>query len=332
MDVHKRSTNMCILDNRGKVVKEVRIPGHVSEAVAVLRRLRGVFSVCYEASCGYGYLHDQLRKIARRVVVAHPGQVRLIFHSKRKNDRIDAKKLATLLFLDQVPTVYVPSIEVRSWRSLIEFRHRQVAKRTRAKNGLRAICRTHGIVVPSGKRLWSRDGRRFLAELEFPTEVAALERDLLLDELDILDRQIKRTEGELDRIADRHPGVHLLQTIPGVGPRTAEAMVAYIDDADRFARNKRVGSYFGLVPCQDQSGPANRLGHITREGPSTVRRLLTEAAWQAIRCSPHIRAYFERIAGRDPQRRKIALVATAHFLCRVMHAMLRTGEVWREAA
>ncbi len=70
------------------------------------------------------YVHDQLSRVAKRVVVAHPGQTRLIFRGKRKNDRIDAKKLATLLFLDQVPTVHVPSLDVRSWRNLIEFRPR----------------------------------------------------------------------------------------------------------------------------------------------------------------------------------------------------------------
>ena len=124
-------------------------------------------------------------------------------------------------------------------------------------------------------------------------------------------------------------GSESVRVIPGVGPRTAEAVVAYIDDASRFRRSKQVGSYFGLVPCQDQSANTNRLGHITREGPATVRKLLTEAGWQGIRHSPRIRGYFERVRGDDPKRRKIALVATAHYLIRVMHAMLRTGEVWR---
>jgi len=150
-----------------------------------------------------------------------------------------------------------------------------------------------------------------------------------VEELQHFETQIKRVEKELNAIAEGHAGVFLLRTIPGVGPRTAEAVMAYIDRADRFARNKQVGSYFGLVPSQDQSGDRNRLGHITREGPATVRKLLTEAAWQGIRRSPHIRAYFERVQGGDDQRKKIALIATAHYLLRVMHSMLRTGECWR---
>ena len=121
-------------------------------------------------------------------------------------------------------------------------------------------------------------------------------------------------------------------TIPGVGPRTAEAVVAYVDNPERFSRNKAVGSYFGLVPCQDASAERNRLGHITRQGPGTVRRLLVEAAWQGVWRSARIRAFFERIGQGDPQRRKIAIVATAHYLLRVMHAMLFSGQGWRDPA
>ena len=329
LDVHQFTSTFCILDENGKVVKIVTVRGGRAKLLAALRKIERPFVICYEASCGYGTLHDALRQIARRVVVAHPGQLRLIFRSKNKNDRSDAKKLATLLFLDQVPTVHVPRQEVRAWRNLIEFRTRAVAKRVRVKNAIRALLRGQGIEMPTGKRLWTRPGLAWLANVELPTDEEALQRDLLLDELASHTACLGRIEKMLDAKGQTHPGVYLLRTIPGVGPRTAEAVVAYIDDADRFARSKQVGRYFGLVPSQDRSANVNRLGHITREGPSTVRKLLTEAAWQGIRHCPHLQAFFERIRGDDVQRRKIALVATAHYLVRVMHAMLRTGETCR---
>ena len=109
-------------------------------------------------------------------------------------------------------------------------------------------------------------------------------------------------------------------------------MVAYIDDPHRFRRTHQVGAYFGVVPCQDASAGSNRLGHITKDGPSTARKLLIEATWQVIRYSPKAKAFFDRVAGGKKDRRKIALVATAHYLLRCMLAMLQTGEVWREAA
>ena len=221
--------------------------------------------------------------------------------------------------------------QVRAWRGLVEFRRRTVDKRTRAKNGLRALFRGCGVQsLHPRKGLWAKRGLALLRELELPCAQDRLRRDLLMDELDQYNLQVKRIEAELDRIAQDHAGVALLRTIPGVGARTAEAVLAYIDDARRFARNKQVGAYFGVVPCQDASSDVNHLGHITRQGPATVRKLLVEAAWQAIRRSPTLRAYYQRIRQGKKERTKIALVATAHHLLRVMHALLRTGEPWRE--
>lgn len=329
LDVHLLTSSICILDENGKVVKEMKIPGRWPRLFNQLAKINHPFAICYEASCGYGHLYDRLAQIAKRVVVAHPGHLRLIFRSKRKNDRVDAKKLATLLLLDQVPVIHVPAIEVRDWRSLIEFRNRLVGKRTRAKNGIRALLRGHGIAMPVGKRLWTQKGLGWLERLQLPTSVTTLQRDLLLDELQALDAKVKRVEKELNAIGQTDRGVILLRTIPGVGPRTAEAVRAYIDHPARFTRNKKIGSYFGLVPSQDQSADRNRMGHITKQGPATVRRLLVEAAWQSIRRSEHVRAHFERIMDGDRERKKIALVATAHYLLRVMHSMLLSGESWR---
>ena len=87
-----------------------------------------------------------------------------------------------------------------------------------------------------------------------------------------------------------------------------------------------------MIPCQDASAGSNRLGHITHQGPATARKYLVEAAWQGVYRSPTIRAYFERLLHGRKERRKIALVATAHYLVRCMHAMLVSNRPWQEAA
>ena len=102
----------------------------------------------------------------------------------------------------------------------------------------------------------------------------ALKRDLLVEEIEALSAQIARVQKELKRYSKGNLAVWQLRSISGVGLRTAEAFVAFLDDPHRFANSKRVGSYFGLVPTQDQSGRTNRLGHITREGSASVRHLL----------------------------------------------------------
>ena len=89
-----------------------------------------------------------LSEVADYVAVAHPGLLTLIFRSKHKNDRRDALKLAKLLYIGEVPTVHVPSADVRAWRELITFRRKLVEKRTRAKNGIRGLLRSLGIQAP----------------------------------------------------------------------------------------------------------------------------------------------------------------------------------------
>jgi len=321
---------MCILDDNGRRIKQQTIRGPWDDVIAVVRELEGPLSICFEATCGYGYLYDALRRIAGRVIVAHPGHLRLIFRSKRKNDRVDAEKLAKLLYLDEVPPAYVPSMDVRHWRQLIEYRRRVVDKRTRCKNAIRALLRGSGVAAPRG--LWTRKGLAWLKALAWPDLACRVQRDLLLTELETFNQQVRTVTGVLDQLGRAHPGMTLLQTIPGVGPRTAETIIADVDDPGRFGRTRQLGSYFGLVPSQDASGGYNRLGHITKQGPATARKYLVEAAWQATLRSPTVRAYYQRILNDQPERRKIALVATAHYLLRCMHAMLRSGEVWREAA
>ena len=330
LDVHSKQITICVLNCDGKVQYRWTVRG-LNEMAGVLERLPEPFEACYEASTGYGAVFETLAPIASRVVVAHAASLRLIYRSKHKNDRRDAEKLAKLLYLEAVPTVHVPSAEVRAWREMIGFRSRVVSKRTRAKNGLRNLLRTLAIPAPRHCRLWTIKGLDWLRQLSLTNEMHALKRDLLIEELQTLSSQLKQVEAALERYSANSAAVQLVRTIPGVGLRTAEAVVAFIDDPHRFANSKCLGAYFGLVPSQDQSNEVNRLGHITRQGPSIVRHLLTEAVWQGVRRSPTIRAYLERIQRDDPSRRKIAIVATAHYLVRVMWSMLKTGKIWQEA-
>lgn len=325
LDVYSRQSSLCILNASGGTVNRMQVNGPRAAVVDRLRKLDEPFSVCYEASVGYGQLYESLRPLAAHVAVAHPGKLRLIYGDKRKNDRVDAAKLAKLLLLDMVPRVHVPHVDVRAWRSLITFRQRVLQQLVRAKNQVRGVLREHDLAGP--KWLWSKKQLAWLASLPLHP-VARLKLDLAVEELTSLTAKIKRIERELQAYADRHPAVRLLMTIPGVGIRTAETFVAWVDDVTRSRRTRQLGPYFGLVPCQDASADRNRLGHITRDGPPVMRKLATEAAWTAVKRCPAFRAYFERVVAGKPERRKIAIVATSHRLIRVMGAMMRDGTAY----
>ena len=326
LDVHSKQSSLCILNSAGGTVNQIQIKGPRQAVVERLRSLSEPFSICYEASCGYGHLYEQLRPLAAHVAVAHPGKLRLISQSKRKNDRIDAQKLAKMLLLDMVPTVHVPTVDVRGWRSTILLRQHLMRQLVMAKNQIRAVLREHDIAAP--RWLWSKKALAWLGTLDLYA-ASRLRLELNVFEFKSLSEKIRRVEAELQKYADRTPAVALLMTIPGVGIRTAETFVAWVDDITRFRNTRQLGSYFGLVPCQDASASKNRLGHITRDGPAVMRKLVCEATWTAVKKCPSFRTHFERITAGRPERRKIAIVATAHRMIRVMGAMLRSGEAYR---
>ena len=332
LDIHIKNIFICILNDNGKIERQLKVR-QVDQMMNVLKKLPDRFAVCYEASCGYGHDHELLTPLATRVAVAHPGLLKSIYRSleEERSPRCSAVGEAV---------VHRPGSH-RSrplgrraglGRELIGFRQKLVHQRTRAKNGVRALLRTVLIQALRRPGLWTRDGIAWLKQLEFSQSMHALKRDLLVEEIETLSVQLRRVEKELARFSKDNVSVWQLQSIPGVGPRTAEAIVAFLDDPHRFSHSKRVGAYFGLVPSQDQSGERNRMGHITREGPAVVRQFLAEATWQAVRRSPTVRAYFERIARGETDRRKTAIVATAHYLVRVMWAMLKNGTLWQEKA
>lgn len=337
LDYHVNGSSLCILDSAGKPVKQFRVEGRWPGVVGAIRQLAGEgdgrvaepVAVAFEACGGCGVLYEGLCKVAQRVEVAHPGHLRLIFKSKRKNDRVDAAKLAKLLYCDAIPRAHIPQAEVRQWRRLVELRRVLVMRRAAVKNQVRALLRTLGLESPRG--LFTRKGMEAVGA-QAMDDASALERDLLVEELKAASERVRRVQKELNRLGKNDPRVSLLMSVPGVGERTAEAFVAYVDHIERFGRASQLGSYFGLVPCQDASAGKDRLGHITKEGPSSVRWLLLEAAWQGVRRDAGLRAMFERLCGGKKERKKIAIVAVARHLACAMGAMLRTGEKWRSPA
>ncbi len=133
---------------------------------------------------------------------------------------------------------------------------------------------------------------------------------------------------KLDEIGKADARVRLLDTVPGLGPRTAEAVVAHLDDPRRFKSGKQVAAYGGRVPRQFQSGEDDRRGRITKRGPAVLCKLLVQCAWAMLRYNRWARAVFERLS-RGKARRKQAVVALARRVLVRCWAMLRDGQPWR---
>lgn len=327
MDVHQRSTTFCVFDptaEKGRQYRTLTCPTTAEAIRAVLEPYDGQCRVAFEVGTQAQWIAGIVRPLATEVQVANPSRIPWLFRDGRKNDRLDARKLATLLYLDQLPQVHLPAPDVSAWRALINYRRTLVKRRTTLKNQMRSIVRAFGYVCPY-KSCWTRKGRTWLASLAFDEGRRWMMRTALED-LRRTEGQIVALEGQLDAIAETQPDVALLRTIPGIGPRTAEAIVAFADGVDRFPDRKRFAGYFGMTPTEDSSGSVKRHGHISKRGPSVVRWLVGEAAHRVIVCCPELRAFFHRVRRGRKDRSKKAIVATGRKVLSIAYGMMRSQQ------
>jgi transposase len=293
---------------------------------------RVVIEVCGIA----GWVCDALREMGIEVQVANTNDDAWRWRKvKQKNDRRDALKAAQLSAVNQIREVHIPRIEVRQWRALITFRQQLVRRRGRMKNHLRDLLLREGQILPRGGKCWTQKGVAWLAAMAQPLSEVGLnelwrgELAIELRQLQAVQAEIEVAEEKLDAIAAADPRVRLLRTIPGVGPRLSEAIVALLDQPERFRKSTEVSAYIGMVPKELDSGETQRRGKITRHGSRLVRSLLVEVAWAGLRHNPWVRETYQRISGGKKSRKKIAIVAVGRRLLVRCWAMLRDGTAWR---
>lgn len=335
IDLGKYKSVACVYNRESGEVIFRSITSSREEFARLIERCRPSV-VVIEACTLAGWVHDLCVQLDVPCRVANTASEAWKFkHSKRKTDRDDALRLAELAALNQLPTVTVPSKPVRERRALIATRQALIGRRTAAQNRIRAILLGQGLPAPVGHRAWTEAGRTVLRELAksladcTPDELWRGLIDLRLTELGQTEALIATTESALHRLAQADPATGLLQTIPGVGPRTAETIAAHLDDPKRFSKGKQVSAYAGLVPRQYQSGEMDRRGRITKRGPAILRKLLVECAWAMLRYNDWARTLWMRLTKNGATRKKPAIVALARRLLVRCWAMLRDGTPWR---
>jgi transposase len=293
--------------------------------------------VVIEACLLAGWVHDLCAERGLVCLVANTASEAWKFkHLKRKTDKDDALRLAQLYALGQLPTIALPPPATRQWRALIAYRQTLVGRRVAVQNRIRALFVAQGLPAPRGAKAWTTlglDGLALQAKSLADCGPEELWRGLLglaLAEYRHLVELLDHTEHRLDALAKQDAGVQLLETTPGIGPRTAEAIVAHLHQPERFQSGKQVSAYVGLAPKQYQSGETDRRGRITRRGPALLRKLLVECAWVMLRYNGWARAVYLRLTHGGKARKKQAIVALARKLLVRCWAMLRDRTPWRD--
>ena len=320
-DFHPSVEQIAFLDTETGEYNELRLNHSDGEAEKFYRdlKLRGVqVRVGIEATGHARWFERLLAELNYELWIGDAAQIKAMRVRKQKTDRQDAQLLLKLMLEDRFPRVWIPSMENRDLRQLIWHRHRLVQMRTRIMNQLQAIAMNEGVRRRAG--LWSKRGRAQLETLPLAPWALRRRQDLLKLQ-DQLRTSISELTAAIRQEAEKRPEVLRLMTHPGVGALTALAFVLILGSPDRFRCGKQIGSYLGLIPCEDSSADRRRLGHISKQGNSLLRFLLVEAAQAAVRGDATWRRKFIHLAMR--RERRIAKVAMARKLAVGLYWMWR---------
>ena len=243
-----------------------------------------------------------------------------------KTDANDADLLAEIARTGFCRPVAVKGEAAQSDRMALKARQHLIRQRRDTENAIRGLLASFGHRLPKGV---GKFARRVRAVLEERPDLAGIIAPLLGARAAVMDH-LETLEAEVMERAKASPACQLLMTVPGVGPLTALAFSATIDDPGRFAKSRSVGAYIGLTTRRNQSGEMDWSGRISRHGDGLLRSLLYEAAnslLTRVREAHPLKDWARRIKKRSSHRK--ACVALARKLGVILHRMLVSGEAFR---
>lgn len=331
VDLHKHTITLVVVDQARKVLSRKRFSNLMSLQITEFLKSLGPFALTVEATASYEWFVQLVEPLAARIVLAHPGKLRIIAQSTRKSDNLDAKVLAEMLALDQIPAAYRPTPRQREHRLYVrqrQFLQRQI---TGARNKIRRMLSNHNLDQPN---LFTKSGLAYLEKLSLP----AADRfciDQMLAQWKGFRAQLKKVDEQLDSFAEagceqEKADRKLLRTIPGVGVVTSDVVLAELADWRRFSSIKKVIAYAGLAPGQRESAGKRRALHIEKTGSPLLRCAIVQSAWQLVQRSPRWRVVYEKLKKRTGVKK--AIIAIARRLLGLCYSVLKSQKVYTEPA
>ena len=329
VDLGDQWSHYCILGLEGETLTEGQVrttPQDVAEFFQALNAAR----VVVEVGTHSAWIRDVICSFGHEVLVANPRLMEGSKRRKRKNDRIDANKLARLGRVDpqSLHPMQHRSAEVRQDLVLLRARDALVAARTELINA------TRGLVKSMGRRLPKCSSPSFAQKVEaaVPAEI----REALLPLVRMtaaLSEGIEGYDKKIEKLASEKYGhTALLRQVKGVGPITSLAYVLTLENPERFVKSRDVGPYLGLVPKQEDSGDSQPQLGISKTGDTMLRRLLVGSAQYILGPfgpDTDLRRYGLRLCERGGKNaKKRAAVAVARKLAVLLHRLWVTGEVY----
>jgi transposase len=331
VDLHKQTIVICVVNQAYQVLERRRFAGGETAAIGEWFAGQAPFEVVVEATASYEWFVQLVEPHAARVVLAHPGKLRVIAESTRKSDKVDAHVLADFLGRGMIPTAYRPTPRQREHRRLVRYRHQVQGRITSLKCRIRRILSDYNA---DRRDLFTKAGRTYAAGLKllaadrFVLDQLWLSLDHYVQRLDAAEKALRafaKTDPPSEQQARRR-----LNTIPGVGTITIDVFLAETADVRRFSSQKKVTAYAGLSPgYRESAGKRKDLG-ITHTGSRLLRWVLVQAAWQLVRRDGRWQRIFEALLKR--RGKKKAIVAVARRLLCLMMAVVVNDRPYQKTA
>ena len=329
IDLHMRYSQIRIVDAEGRVVREGRVP-------TTAERLRGAFGdlgpvrILLETGTESEWVAQALEVAGHTVIVADPNYAPMYGELRRrvKTDRRDVAALAEANRRGWYRATHRVSAAQREIRQVLRSRRQLVQMRSGTIALVRSLLRQTGYRLAAG----SAEGvPARLARLTLPAALAATVAPLGRAIATGHRRRSRRSTPGWRPTPRRTRSCSGSGRCPGVGVVVGLTFRAFVDDVHRFARAAQVSAAIGLVPREDSSAERRHRGHISKAGPRELRSLLVQAAWACWRShgSATLRAWVERLAAR--RGRRIAVVALARRLSRILFAVWRDQAVFNAA-
>jgi transposase len=329
VDLGDQWSNYCILGLEGETLAEGQLRT-TQEDVAEFFQGMAPARVVMEVGTHSAWVREAVAGCGHEVLVANPRQMEGPKRRKRKNDRIDAHKLARVGRMDPQSLFPVEhrSTEVRQDLVVLRARDALVAVRTQLINTTRGLAKSMGTRLPK----CSSPSFPRKVEEALPTEV----REALLPLVRLVETLsdcIKVYDERIEKLAtEKYAHTELLRQVKGVGPLTSLAYVLTLEAPERFAKSRDVGPYLGLVPKQEDSGDRQPQLRITKMGDVMLRRLLVGSAHYILGPfgpDTDLRRYGLRLCERGGKNaKKRAVVAVARKLAVLLHRLWVSGEVY----
>lgn len=326
-DVHKKTINYCVKMADGQIVEEGKLRATHDALRQWAGRRREPWCGAMEATLFSGWIYDTLKPFAAELQIGHPAMMKAIGASKKKNDKIDARKTADLVRCNLLPECYVAPAEMRELRRLLRYRNVVVAQAVRIKNKM------SGLLMEVGAEYNKRQlhGKKYFTELlgsveEVPESVKDLLR-LSQGALEVFEATQRQLLNRLQKEPQLVERLAVLKSIRGVGEVTALTWALEICDPQRFRSIADAVSYCGLTSALDCSADKQHRGPVSKQRNGHLQTVLIEAAKLAPRWNPQLAAVHDRELERGNRNR--ATLAVARKLVAYLLAVDKSGQPFR---